>query len=343
MDVRELTYGEAVAETGHPVTTRLGLVLLLGALLAAPGAPAEAQQAGKVARIGVLAPSSTMVARFSAFREALRDLGYVEGKHVVFEYRYAEGRLDRLPALAAELVRSKVDLIVTASAHGVLAAKKASKTIPIVFGAAGDPLVSGLVESLARPGGNATGLSALAPELSAKRLELLKATIPGIVRVAFIWTPGPGADVNLRETQAAAQALGIQLQSLEVRNAKDLGGALEAARRERAQALVTAPDPVVNAEQVRIVDFVTKNRLPAIYAAPEFANAGGLMSYAPNYGDMFRRAATYADKILKGARPADLPVEQPTKFEFTVNLKAAKQIGLTIPPAVLGRADKVIE
>ena len=324
--------------------TWLGLVLLLGALLAAPGGPAEAQPAGKVARIGVLVPTSRafFTTRLSAFQEGLRDLGYVEGKSVVFEYRYAEGKLDRLPALAAELAAAKVDLIVTASAEGVLAAKK-SKTIPIVFGAVQDPLASGLVESLARPGGNATGLSALAPELSAKRLELLKGAIPGVVRVAFLWTPGPGANVNLRETQAAAQALGMQIQSLPVRDAKDLGGALEAARRERAHALVTAPDPVINAEQVRIVGFATKHRVPAMYAAPEFANADGLMSYAPNYGEMFRRAATYADKILKGARPADLPVEQPTKFEFIVNLKAAKQIGLTIPPSVLARADKVIE
>ena len=318
--------------------------LALSALLYALCFSAEAQQAGKIPRIGVLVTSSFFLTRFKAFQEGFHDLGYVEGKNFVFEYRYAEGNLDRFPELAAELVRLKVDVIYTASGEAVLAAKNATKTIPIVFGTVQDPLASGLVDSLAKPGGNVTGLSALAPDLGGKRLELLKEVVPRVNRVAFLWSPlGPGAHVSLKETQAAAQALGLQLQSLEVRNRKDLERGFEAARRERAQAITTAPDPLINVERERIVGFATKNRLPAMYAAPEFVDGGGLMTYAPSYSDLWRRSASYVDKILKGAKAGDLPVEQPKKFEFIINLKAAKQIGLTIPPSVLARADKVIK
>jgi len=307
------------------------------------GASAQAQQTRKVPRIGVLVTGPIFITRFKSFQEGLRDLGYVEGKNFVYEYRNAEGKVDRLPHLAAELVRAKVDVIYTASGESVLAIKKATKTIPIVFGTVQDPLANGLVDSLAKPGGNATGMSALAPDLGGKRLELLKEAVPRVSRVAFLWSPpNPGANVTLKETQAAAQALGLQLQSLEVREVKDLERAFEAAMRDHAQALTTAPDPVVNNARVRIVGFATKNRLPAMYAAPEFAEGDGLMSYAPSYSDLWRRSATYVDKILKGAKPADLPVEQPTKFEFIINLKAAMQIGLTVPPNVLVRADKVI-
>jgi len=323
--------------------TRRAFVIATGAAALAPWA-ARAQQPKKVARIGVLVTTSFFLPRFEAFRGGLRDLGYVEGKHVFFEFRHAEGKFERLPDLAAELARSKVDLIFTASAEAVLAARKATRTIPIVFGTVQDPLASGIVESLARPGGNATGLSAIAPDLGRKRLELLRETIPGLSRVAFFWSPlGAGSTASAREMQTAAQALGLQLQSREVRDLRQFEGELETALRERAEALITAPDPLINFQQQRMVDFAERNRLPAMYAAPEFVESGGLMTYAPSYGDMWRRAATYADKILKGARPADLPVEQPTKFELVVNLKAARAIGLRVPQSVLVRADRVIE
>jgi putative tryptophan/tyrosine transport system substrate-binding protein len=236
-----------------------------------------------------------------------------------------------------------VDVIVTSATPSVLAVKKATSTIPIVFVSASDPVASGLVASLARPGGNITGLTILAVELSGKRLELLKEAVPNVTRVAFLWnSANPAQGLQWKETQAAAQALGLQLQSLEVRSSNDFDSGFEAALRERAQALITAPEPLVNTHLKRIVEFAVKNRLPAMYANPQFVDAGGLMSYAPDYTAQFRRAAIYVDKILKGAKPADLPVEQPTKFEFIINLKAAKQIGLTIPPNVLARADRVI-
>ena len=323
----------------------LGLSII-AFVLVVTGTVAQAQQAKKVPRIGVLsAPSPSFFStRLSAFLEGLRDLGYVEGKNISIEYRYAEGKLDRLPHLAAALVHLKVDVILTAGEFATLAAKNATSTIPIVFGVSEDAVGSGLVSSLARPGGNATGLTVLAAELGGKRLELLKESFPKVARVAFLWpSGGPRGNVPFTEMEAAAKALGLKLQSLPVRGLDDFEPAFEAAKREGAHALVTTPTAVINTQRDRIVDFAAKNRLPAIYAGPEFVDAGGLMSYAPSYTDLYRRAATYVDKILKGTRPADLPVEQPTKFEFVINLKTAKQIGLTIPKSVLYRADKVIK
>jgi putative ABC transport system substrate-binding protein len=268
----------------------------------------------------------------------------MEGKNLVFEYRDAQGNVDRFPRLAAELVREKVDLIYTASGEAVLAVKEATKTIPVVFGTVQDPVASGLVESLARPGGNITGLSALAPDLGSKRLELLKEVAPRVSRVAFLWSPpNPGSDAGLKDMRAAAQSLTIKLQSVAVQNPKDLDFGLESVIKGHAQALTTAPDPIVNNARAQVVGFAAKNRLPAIYAAPEFAQNEGLMSYAPSYSDLWRRSALYVDKILKGAKPADLPIEQPTKFELIINLKAAKQIGLPIPQRVLLKADRVIK
>ena len=320
------------------------VVLLVGLALASVRLT-DAQQAKKVPRIGFLgaASASFYAARTNAFRQGLNELGYTEGKNIVIEYRYAEGKLDRLPALAKELVGLKSDVIVAAPTPSVLAAKKASATIPIVFVSVGDPVGSGLVASLARPGENITGLTVLVPELSGKRLELLKEAIPNVTRVAALWNPAnPAQELVWKEMQAAAQELRLQLQSLEVRSANDFDIAFKAALRERAQALIPSPDPLINTQLKRIVEFAAKNRLPAMYGGPEVVDAGGLMSYAPNYTDQYRRAAVYVDKILKGAKPADLPVEQPTKFEFVINLKTAKQIGLTIPPNVLARADRVI-
>ncbi|HEY3305384.1 MAG TPA: ABC transporter substrate-binding protein [Candidatus Binatia bacterium] len=304
----------------------------------------EAQQAKKVPRVGVLSPGSSSQApeRSDAFRQGLRELGYMEGKNVFIESRYAEGKQDRLSDFAAEMVKLKVDVIVTATTPGVLAAKKATTTIPIVFAGAGDPVRAGLVSSLARPGGNVTGLSILNPELEGKRLELLKETFPRVTRVAYFWDPAnPGA--GLVRLQAVAPSLGLQIQSLEVRSAEGFGSAFEAALRERAQAITVAAVPVISINQKRIVEFAAKNRLPAIYPYSEFIIGGGLMFYGISFSDLYRRAATYVDKILKGAKPADLPVEQPTKFELVINLKTAKQIGVTIPPNVLARADKVIK
>jgi putative tryptophan/tyrosine transport system substrate-binding protein len=316
----------------------------LSALLFALCVAAEAQQPGKVPRIGVLAPGSSAFptsARYDSFRQGLRELGYIEGKSIFIEIRYAEGKQDRLSDFATELVKLKVDVIVTSTTPGVRAAKKATSAIPIVFWAVADPVRAGLVSSLARPGGNITGLSILSPELDGKRLELLKESFPKITRVAHFRdanAPGTGS----AEMQAAASALGLQLQSLDVRSAKDFDGAFEAVLKERAQALSTAAGPVISINQQRIVAFAAKNRLPAIYPYSEFIDAGGLMFYGVNFSDLYRRAATYVDKILKGAKPADLPVEQPTKFEFIINLITAKQIGVTIPPNVLARADRVI-
>jgi ABC-type uncharacterized transport system substrate-binding protein len=318
---------------------------MLGAMLLALFTLAEAQQPAKVPRIGVLAATtpSFFSHRFAAFLQGLRELGYLDGKNILIEHRYAEGKRDRFPRLAAELVQLKVDVILTAGEFGVLAAKNATSTIPIVFAVTEDAVESGLVSSLARPGGNVTGLTVLAADLGGKRLELLKESFPTAVRVAFLWPAGgPRGNVPLTEMESAAKSLGLKIQSLPVRGPDDFERAFEAAKKEGAQAFVTSPTPAINARRDRIVDFAAKNRLPAIYAAPEFVDAGGLMYYGPSYLDLFRRAATYVDKILKGAKPADLPVEQPKKFEFVINLKAARQIGLTIPPNVLARADRVI-
>src|SRR5262245_15334965 len=319
-------------------------VLTLCAMLFTLCFPTEAQQPAKIPRIGILIPGSSAFptsARYDSFRQKLRDLGYIEGENISIEIRYAEGKEDRLSDFAAELVKLKVDVIVTSTVPGVLAAKNATSTIPIVFWAVFDPVRAGLVSSLARPGGNITGLSILNPELDGKRLELLKETFPKITKVAYLRDAG-----SLRAgtaMQEAARALGLQLQYLDLRSAKDFDGAFKAVLKERAQALTTSAVPIISMNQQRIVDFAAKNRLPAIYPYSEFIDAGGLMFYGVSFSDLFRRAATYVDKILKGAKPGDLPVEQPTKFELVINLKTARQIGLTIPPTVLGRADRVIK
>jgi putative ABC transport system substrate-binding protein len=320
--------------------------ILVAVVLLAVGVIAEAQQASKVPRLGFLSGvlPSTNATRVEAFRQGLRELGYVEGRNIVIEYRYAEAKLDRLPALAAELVRLKVDVIVSAAPPGTRAAKQATATIPIVMAFDDDPVGSGFVASLARPGGNITGLSALSPEISGKQLELLKEIVPNLSRVGvFGDVTRPGIPQSLREINVAADAFGVQVQYLEVRGPTDIETAFRAATKERANAVVVLGSPVLNSQQEQVVALAAKSRLPVIYSNLEFVEAGGLMSYGVNFPDLSRRAATYVDKILKGAKPADLPVEQPTKFAFIINLKAAKQIGLTIPPNVLARADKVIK
>jgi putative ABC transport system substrate-binding protein len=307
---------------------------------------AQAQQPARIHRIGILIPTSesNLSARVETFRQRLRELGYVEGKNIFIEYRYADGKLERLPDLADELVRLKVDVIVTPGGSAILAAKKASATIPMVFAAAPDPVGSGLVSSLARPGGNITGLSMMAPDLEGKRLELLKEAFPKAARVAFLRDrSGARGNLAVTEMEAAAKALGLKLLSLEVRSLDEFEGAFARAKKERAQALITSTGGLINTQQRRVLDFAAKNRLPAIYHYSDFVEAGGLMSYGPDNRDLWRRAADFVDKILKGTKPADLPVEQPTKFEFIVNLKSAKQIGLTIPPNVLVRADQVLK
>ena len=318
--------------------------LSLGMLAAVPAAGAE--QPAKVFRVGFLGSGSpaTYAALVDAFRQGLRELGYVEGQNVVMELRWAEGRFERLPALAAELVRLNVDLILTHGTPGPLAAKQATTTIPIVVAIAGDPVGNGLVASLARPGGNITGLSLLAPELGGKRLQLLMEVVPAVSRVAILWNAAnPAPALVVKETEAAARTLGVRLQSLEVRGPDDYERAFQAAISGRAGALIAVEDPLVLTHQARIVAFAAKRRLPAMYPNREYVDAGGLMSYGANFRELFRRAATYVDKILKGAAPADLPVEQPTRFELVINMKTAKALGLTIPPSVMVRADQVIQ
>jgi putative ABC transport system substrate-binding protein len=316
------------------------------AFLAAP-LHAEAQPAAKVARIGWLGDRPATGPRLEAFLQGLRDLGYIEGRNLVIEYRYAEGKPERYSSLAVELVALKVDVIVAANTLAALAAKQATKTIPIVSVGAGDPVTSGLVTSLARPGGNVTGLSSLAPELVGKCLELLKQAVPGVSRVAVLWQPGAQgerAEMDmLKEAEVAARSLGVQLQLVETRGPADFEKAFSEITKARAGALTVLGSAMLNNERRRLVDLAAKNRLPAVYSSSQFVDAGGLMSYGANIADLWRRAATYVDKILKGAKPADLPVEQPTKFELVINLKTAKALGLTIPPAVLARADEVIE
>jgi putative ABC transport system substrate-binding protein len=310
----------------------------------------EAQQPTKIPRIGYLGGTSPSAAsaRIEAFRQGLRELGYVEGKNIVIEWRHHEGKLDRLPALAAELVRLKVDIIITVGPPAARAAKEATVTIPIVMMQVGDPVGSGFVASLARPGGNITGLSSLAPELSGKRLELLKEIVPRLSRVAVFGTStSPDNAQSLREVELAAGAFGVKLQYLDVldpRDPKDIETAFRAASKGRAEAvLMMVAGSVGTGHRTQILELAVKSRLPVIYSGRADVEAGGLMSYGVNNTDLDRRAATYVDKILKGRKPADLPVEQPTKFELIINLKAAKQIGLTIPPSVLARADKVIK
>jgi len=320
--------------------------ILIAVVLLAVEVIAEAQQAGKVPRIGILSASAASLNpdRTEAFRQGFRELGYVEGKDIVIEYRYAEGKFDRLPALAAELVRLKVDVIVTRGAAPTRSAKEVSNTIPIVMSSGGDPVTDGFVASLARPGGNITGLSTYAPEISGKQLELLKEIVPRLSRVAVLGTSTiPGHAQSLREIELAAGALKVQLQYLDVLGPKDIETAFRAASKGRAEALLVLGGSVLASERTHILESAVKRGLPAIYAARQSVDDGGLMSYGVNLTDLDHRAAAYVDKILKGRKPADLPVEQPKKFEFIINLKAAKQIGLTIPPNVLARADKVIK
>ncbi len=301
---------------------------------------AEAQKPAKVPRIGVL--SGPIDPGVEAFRLGLRELGYVEGKSITIEHRSAEGKFDRLPDLAAELVRLKVDVIVASSNQAIIALKKATQTIPIVMSIAGDPVGAGFIASLARPGGNITGLSGIAEQLSGKRLELLKEINPKIDRVAVFWSPTIHA-VLWKETQAAATVLGIKLLPLDIRAPDAIESAFGTMAREHAEALVVLPEPISFTHRKQIVDLAAKNRLPAMYPWNEFVDSGGLMAYAPNRDDLWRRAATFVDKILKGTKPADLPVEQPTKFELVINLKTAKGLGLTIPQSVLIRANKIIQ
>jgi putative ABC transport system substrate-binding protein len=317
----------------------------LSAMLYALGPPADAQPT-KVPRIGYLSALSPdgVPTWLEAFRQGLRELGYVEGKNIVIEWRFAEGKLNRLPSLASELVSLKLDVIVSGGPAVTRAAKEATSMIPIVMGFDNDPVGSGFVASLARPSGNITGLSSLAPEMSGKRLELLKEIIPKLSRVAVLGaSTQPGNAQMLKETELAAGTFGLQLQYLDVLSPKDIESVFRAASNGRADAILMLSIPFVLSHRTQLADLAVKSRLPAIYSQPENTEAGGLMYYGVNTPDLFRRAATYVDKILKGAKPADLPVEQPTKFELVINLKAAKQIGLTIPPNVLARADKVIK
>jgi putative ABC transport system substrate-binding protein len=327
---------------------RTFMAMLTGGLVAAPLA-AEAQQAAKVARIGYLANNVAANPHgLEAFRQGLRDLGYVEGRNVVIEYRDAEGKPERLPALAAELVALKVDVILVGGTPTALAAKQATRTLPIVFTAATDPVTDGLVTSLARPGGNVTGLSTSAAlEIVGKRLELLKQAIPGVTRVAVLWQPGGQGERTIKDwlkaAEVAARALGVRLQVVEVRGPEDFDRAFSDMTTARAGALTVLGTVMFFNERRRLVDLAAKNRLPAVYPSREYVDAGGLMAYGSNFADLFRRAAAYVDKILKGAKPGDLPVEQPTKFELVINLKAAKALGLTIPQSLLLRADEVIQ
>jgi putative ABC transport system substrate-binding protein len=325
----------------------------LSALLFALCSVAEAQQAVKTARIGILISASPAIAsrRIQALQQGLRDLGYLEGKNIIIEYRYAEGKVQIVPELTNELIRLKPDVIVTDTSRATQAAKDATKTIPVVFTAANDPLGDGQVASLARPGGNLTGFSLLAPELNWKRLELLKDVFPKIRRIGFLTRPGPtaaeggftGGDRRFKEGEADAKRLGLQLILVGAKDTDDLESALEQAKRIGAQALIAHPSTFVSTNRARIIELATKHRLPVIFAGSEAAEAGALMSYGPDIVDNYRRAAIYVDKILKGTKPTDLPVEQPTKFELVINLRTAKQIGVTIPPSVLARADKVIK
>jgi putative ABC transport system substrate-binding protein len=317
------------------------IVVVLGV-----GAITDAQQPTKIPRIGYLSANSLTAnkARIDAFRQGLGELGYVEGKNINIEWRSAEGKPDRLPALADELVSLKVDVIVSYGPIPTYVAKKATTTIPIVMSFDSDPVGSGVVASLARPGGNITGLSTLAPEISGKQLEILKEIVPKLSRVAVLGHSNePGNTLALKELELAAAALKVELQLLDVLSLKDLEPSFQSASKQRAEAVLVLPGPVMSPHRIEVVNLAAKNRLPAMYYRSDYVEAGGLMSYAPNYADLFRRSATYVDKILKGRKPADLPVEQPIKFEFIVNLKAAKLIGLTIPPNVLARADKVIK
>ena len=321
------------------------LLSAVATLILASVFPGEAQQPKKVPRIGFQSAASpaAMTPRTAAFSQGLRELGYVEGKNIVIEWRYAEGKLDRLDEFAAEFARLKVDVIVTAAPSSTRAAKKATSTIPIVMAWDNDPVANGFIASLARPGGNITGLSSLAPEITGKQLELLKETVPRLSNVAVLRTSNlPGGQV-LRDAEPAAKAFKVELQYLDVGGVKDIETVFRQARKGRADAVLVLASPILESYRTEVAAHALKNRLPTMFWASENVEVGGLMSYGANVADLYRRAALFVDKILKGAKPADLPVEQPTKFDFVINIKAAKQIGLTIPPNVLARADKVIK
>src|SRR5262245_19798778 len=320
----------------------------LSVMLFVLNSSAQAQQPGKTFRIGFLDPStlSGMAVLVDVFRQELSKLGWIEGKNISMEYRFAEQKTERLPELAAELVHLGVDLIVTTGDPPAFAAKKVTTTIPIVLTASSDPVAQGLVASLARPGGNVTGLAGLGPELITKRLEVLKDVVPTLTRVGVLWWPGAlvGQEILLKELRPAAVALKLKLKEIETDpNVKGLESAFQTVKQKQVNDIITATNSAFFAERKRIVELAGKHRVPAIYFQKEFVDEGGLMSYGADYTDLYRRAAVYVDKILKGAKPADLPVQQATKFEFVINLKAAKQIGLTIPPRVLERANQVIK
>ncbi len=328
------------------MTYRLKLIIAL--LASSLGVPLASfgQQAAKVARIGFLEASSpsAIAARIEAFRQGLRELGYVEGKNVAIEYRYAEGNFDRLPALAAELVRLNVNVIVTGGPTAIPPAKAVTKAIPIVMAFDTDPVGSGFAASLAKPGGNITGLSTLAPELSAKQIELLKEIVPKLARVAVLGTASrPGSAHALREVENAAKALKVQVQFQDVVDPKGIDAAFLAARKGGADAVLVLGSPLFNANRTELTELASKSRYPVIYDRAEFVEAGGLMTYSVSLADLARRAATYVDKILKGAKPGDVPIEQPTKFDLVVNMKTAKALGIKIPNSVLAQATKVIE
>ena len=330
------------AVKGQPVA----IVFALSAILFVLCHSVEAQESTKIPRIGYLVAGyrSDILARTDAFRHSLRELGYVEGKNIIIEERYADGKIDRLSPLAAELVRLNVSVIVAAGPQTTRRAKEATSTIPIVMGFHNDPVGSGMVASLARPGGNVTGLSTLAPEISGKQLELLKEIVPRLSRVAVLGTSTmPGNAQLVKEIELAAGAFGVKLQYVDVLDSKDIDTAFRAVTKAHADALLVLPSFLLTSQRKQVVSLALKTRLPSIYDRQEFVEDGGLMSYSVSSTDLFRRAAIYVDKILKGVHPADLPVEQPTKFEFIVNLKTAKQLGVTIPPNVLARADRVIK
>jgi putative ABC transport system substrate-binding protein len=324
-----------------PARSLVGAALLVGVVTTA-----EAQPGEKVSRIGVLGPASASAASplVEALRHGLRDLGRVEGRNLAIEYRWAEGRLERLIDLAAELVRLDVDVIVSPGNPGPLAARHVTRTTPIVMVAAGDPVAGGLVSSLARPGGNVTGLSLMAPELGGKQVQLLKQVLPGLARIGILWnSQSLYPRLVVREAQMTATAMGIRLESLEVRGPEDFEPAFEAAVLKQVGAIIAVEDPLIVRHRTWILDFAAQSRLPAIYGSRDFVETGGLMMYGADVRDLFRRAATYVDRILRGARPADLPVEQPARFELVINLRSARALGLTIPPSLLRGADQLLE
>jgi ABC-type uncharacterized transport system substrate-binding protein len=325
---------------------RRSFITLLGGAAAWPLAARAQQPVGKVARVGFMGNSTAVLEAnlVGPFRDGLRELGYQEGRNILIEYRWAEGNYERFPALVAELLALPVDVVVTAGTPATLAVKKATSTVPLVMIAVGDPVGIGIVSSLARPGANITGLSSIAPDLEGKRLELLREVIPKLSRVALFLNPlNEFHTVSVRQAFAAAQALGIKLQALEVRTSEEVDGAFAAIVREKPDALLILADRVFLHNRKRMMDFATEHRLPSVNAYREVVEAGGLMSYGPSYEDMHRRAADYVDKILKGAKPGDLPVEQPTKFTLILNLKSAKALDVEVPPMLVGRADEVIE